>query len=360
MKIYKQSVVRKRIFPLLVIFLCTLAVFHADERARALTLISEATELSMGRAADKQVIAQFGLYDNKPLQLYVNRIGQKLIFELSDRVFSKFFFKVVDSSVINAFALPGGYIYVTRGLLAVCNSEAELAGVLGHEIGHVIYHHGVKQMVRAIGAQILSLGAAIADPENAGQWLMVTTQLFQTINLGYGREAELESDAQGMINMSEAGYNPQNVGRFFRTLRRQEIMTGQSYHSFQASHPETKERIINADMKASSLLRRNKNLKDNRKVFLTHLRGLAYGGRRDRQDSRRYKPRYIDIYTVRPGDTFESIAASELDDKIRAIEIATLNGKREFDSLLPGELLKIVKTGTYPGDKSLRIQPELP
>ncbi|MFQ5716293.1 MAG: LysM peptidoglycan-binding domain-containing protein, partial [Nitrospinales bacterium] len=125
-------------------------------------------------------------------------------------------------------------------------------------------------------------------------------------------------------------------------------------------HPKTMERIINADMKASSLLRRKSNLKDNRKVFLAHLRGLTYGGKKDRHDSRRYKPQYIDIYTVRSGDTFESIAERELGDKTRAIEIATLNGKREFDSILPGELLKIVKTGTYPGDKSLRIQPELP
>ena len=85
--------------------------------------IDKDTELAMGQEADKQVIAQFGLYGDKSLQLYVNEIGQKLVSELSDKEFSKYFFKVVDGSEINAFALPGGYIYVTRGILATINSE---------------------------------------------------------------------------------------------------------------------------------------------------------------------------------------------------------------------------------------------
>ena len=147
---------------------------------------------------------------------------------------------------MNAFALPGGYIYITRGLLSLANDEAEVASVLGHEIGHVIFHHGAKNMIRSIGASILSLGGAIASPKNAGDWIAVSTQFFQQINLGYGREAELESDAQGIVNTFESGYNPANIRSFFKTLRRQEIMSGQSYHSFRASHPDTKRRIVKA------------------------------------------------------------------------------------------------------------------
>lgn len=346
---------------ILAVFFCGLFTFCSWERAVAVPFISEANELAMGQGADKQVIAQYGLYDDKPLQLYVNRIGQKLVSNLADPIFRKFFFKVVDSSVINAFALPGGYIYVTRGILASLNNEAELAGVLGHEIGHVIFHHGAKQMIRSIGASILSLGGAIASPQNAGQWLVVSSQFFQQINLGYGREAELESDAHGIVNLYESGYNPANIGNFFRTLRRQEIMTGQSYHSFYASHPDTKERIVKADMMASSFLRRGKKLVDNREIYLSHIKGLAYGGKRDKRDLQPYdNPQHIDIYEVAPGDTFSSIAEKELGDKNQAPAIATINGRRDTESLKPGEFLKLVKKGTYPGDKTLKIAPELP
>ena len=110
--------------------------------------------------------------------------GRKLVSQLSDKVFSRYYFRVMDSPEINAFALPGGYVYVTRGLLALVNNEAELAGVIGHEIGHIIFHHGAKQMVRSIGAQILALGGAIASPENAGGWLTVSTALFSADKYG--------------------------------------------------------------------------------------------------------------------------------------------------------------------------------
>ncbi len=102
----------------------------------------------MGKEADKQISRQYGIYQDKELQIYVNKVGQKLVSQLSDKIFSNYYFRIVDSSEINAFALPGGYVYVTLGLLAMVNNEAELAGVLGHEIGHIIFHHGVKQMAR--------------------------------------------------------------------------------------------------------------------------------------------------------------------------------------------------------------------
>ena len=134
--------------------------------------------MAMGKGADAQISKQYGIYQDKELQIYVNRIGQNLVSQLSDKVFPRYYFRVVDSSDINAFALPGGYVYVTVGLLALVNSEAELAGVLGHEIGHIIFHHGAKQMVRSIGSTILALGGAIASPKNAGQWLKVSTAMF--------------------------------------------------------------------------------------------------------------------------------------------------------------------------------------
>lgn len=326
----------------------------------AVPFIGKDTELEMGQNADPQVIAQFGLYPDKDLQIYVNQIGQDLVSSLSNPEFDDYFFKVVDSPQINAFALPGGYIYVTRGILAVMNNEAELAGVLGHEIGHVVNHHGAEQMVRSIGAQILAIGGAIASPKNAGPWLAVSTQLFTTINMGYGREAELESDAHGLMNAYEAGYDPKSAIDFFRTLRQQEIMSGQSYHSFQATHPDTKIRIIKGDSLADTIKNRgNKVTKTNRENFLRKIDGLIYGGKRHSKDRREYKPEYIDIYETKAGDTFNSIAVKELDDPQQDLDIAILNGMRMEDKLEPGTLLKLVRKGKPENHQILDLKPDL-
>ena len=345
-----------------VIACCFILIFDC-RISSSVPFISEETELAMGKGADKEITrggpGGYGIYPDKALQLYVDEIGQKLVSELADKVFSRYFFKIVDSPEINAFALPGGYVYVTRGIMAMLNSEAELAGVMGHEIGHVILHHGAKMMLRSIGATILSLGGAIASPQNAGNWLLVSTQMFQQINMGYGREAEMESDAQGIMNSYGAGYNPQGIVNFLKALRRQEIFSGQSYHSFQASHPETKERIITAETLSSSLLKRDGSVTYGRENYLSHLQGLNYGGKRDSRDKRDYKNEYIDIYQVKEGDTFKSIATNELNDPKRDLEIAVLNGKKESDRLVPGELLKLVKEGKY-DNKKLTLSPEKP
>ena len=244
-----------------------LLVLFLPLETHSVPFISQETEIAMGKGADEQITRQYGIYQNKELQLYVNRIGQNLVSQLSDKVFPRYYFRIVDSSEINAFALPGGYVYVTLGLMAMVNSEAELAGVLGHEIGHIIFHHGVRQMVRSIGSQILALGGAIASPKNAGQWLTVSTAMFQQINMGYGREAEIESDEQGILNSMEAGYSPFGMSEFLKSLRRKEIMSGQAYHSFQASHPDTRDRIIKAGLLAGRMSDKEKDVNSYIKVL---------------------------------------------------------------------------------------------
>jgi len=314
----------------------------------------------MGQEADKQVIAQFGLYNDKSLQLYVNEIGQKLVSNLSDKEFSKYFFKVVDSSEINAFALPGGYIYVTRGILATVNSESELAGILGHEIGHVTQHHGAKQIVRTIGAQILAIGAAIANPQNAGEWLMVSSQMFNQINLGYGRDAELESDAHGLLSAYEAGYDPRSMVDFLKGLRQHEMMSGQSYHSFQSTHPDTRERIIKTGSLSESIInRKEKSVTKNRKEYLNYIKGLSFGGKKHRGDRKNYKKKHIDVYQIQPGDSFKSIAVKELGDEREDLTIAVMNGKRLETSLKPGDYLKLIRPGPYHKDTILEIRPDI-
>ena len=312
--------------------------------------------MAMGKGADEQISRQYGIYQNKELQLYVNKIGQHLVSQLSDKVFPRYYFRIVDSSEINAFALPGGYVYVTLGLLAMVNNEAELAGVLGHEIGHIIFHHGAKQIVRSIGSQILALGGAIASPQNAGQWLAVSTAMFQQINMGYGREAEIESDEHGILNSMEAGYSPYGMAGFLKSLRRKEIMSGQSYHAFQATHPDTRDRIVKAGLMAGRM--DDGNEKSYRNRYLNQIRGLKYEGQKHGGDKKRREPKYIDIYEVKKGDTFQSIAAKEMGDKRKDLDISVMNGRKESSQPKPGELLKIVRKGKFKKDKFLHLKPE--
>ena len=332
------------IFSTIVFFLFS---FSLSSPVHSVPFISKKKEIEIGRSGDKQIVFQFGIYQDKSLQLYVNTIGQKLVSKLFNKEFRKFHFKLVDSSEINAFALPGGYVYVTRGLLAALNSESELASVIGHEIAHVTLHHGAKLMIRSIGAQIFSVGGAIASPKNAHKWLAVSTALFQQINMGYGREAELESDLQGILNSVEAGYHPISMVNFLKNLRKHEIMSGQAYHGFQASHPETKERIVKAGTFALSLSQKYTAHIINRNIYLQKLQGLVYGGRKHLKDKNKYKSKYLDIYEVQKGDTLKSISNKIYKDDRHSYEIATINGIKERATLNPGRMLKIIRDGVY-------------
>jgi predicted Zn-dependent protease len=350
----------KKLFFILIIFFIFLFNFILISPSHSVPFISNKKEIQIGQSGNKQIILQYGIYQDKSLQLYINKIGLKLVSKLTNKEFRKFYFQLVDSSEINAFALPGGYIYVTRGLLAALNTESELASVIGHEIAHVTLHHGAKLMLRSIGSQILSLGGAIASPQNAGKWLAISSALFQQINMGYGREAELESDSQGMMNSVEAGYQSVAMVNFLKNLRMQEIMSGQAYHGFQASHPETKERIIKASILASSLSRKYTTSIKNKNDYLLKLKGLVYGGKKNIRDRRQYKPKYLDIYKVQIGDTFKSISQKFYQVDKHGYEISTINGIKENNSsLIQGQVLKIIRDGVYQADNSNIIKSDL-
>lgn len=357
---FSATVMPKKLknFKLLLLPLLAILVLLHPIDTYSVPFISQETEIAMGKGADEQVSRQYGIYQDKELQLYVNRIGQNLVSQLSDKVFPRYYFRIVDSSDINAFALPGGYVYVTLGLMSMVNSEAELAGVLGHEIGHIIFHHGAKQMVRSIGSQILALGGAIASPKNAGQWLAVSTAMSQQILMGYGREAEIESDEHGILNSKEAGYSPFGMSGFLKSLRRKEIMSGQSYHAFQATHPDTRDRIVKAGLLAGRMSNEQESVNSYRSRYLNQIRGLKYEGQKHAGDKKRRQPKYIDIYEVKKGDTFQSIAEKELGNRRKDLDISVMNGRKESSQPKPGELLKLVRNGKYKKDKILHIQPD--
>jgi predicted Zn-dependent protease len=185
---------------------------------RQLALIGEQQEIALGLEAAKGAIAQYGRYDDPELQSYVSSLGQRLA-AASERPELPWTFTVVDDPVVNAFALPGGQIFVTRGILAHFNSEAELASVLGHEIGHVTARHSVEQMSTAQLAN-LGLGVAVMASEDFRPYAGLAFQGMQLMFLKFSRDDESQSDELGLRYMTRAGYDPREMPKMFETLDR--------------------------------------------------------------------------------------------------------------------------------------------
>ena len=218
-------------------------------------MMSEEQELALGQRAAAEVEKNLPLLDeHDPLVKYVDRIGQKLA-AVSDRPNLFYRFHVVDDATVNAFALPGGYIYIHRGLLNHMNSDAEVAAVLGHEIGHVTARHSVQQYSKMqayqLGAMITSMFVPI--PYGADN---LANLLAGAIISGYGRAAELQADELSIRYLARAGYDPHATIGILKTLKRIEDIDAKEkkdageqvevYHGAFASHPETEQRIREA------------------------------------------------------------------------------------------------------------------
>jgi predicted Zn-dependent protease len=211
-----------------------------------------AQEVQLGQQADGEIQGEYGMYSNAQLAAYVTRIGEKVLqySEIrqptapEDRRSTPFTFRVLDSPVVNAFALPGGYIYVTRGLLAHLDNEAQLAVVLGHEIAHVVARHASQSAVRQQGAQlgvlagVLVGAAAGVDGRILEQGMNVLGTGAQLLLLKNGREAEMESDRLGVAYAAKAGYKIADAAAFFRSLARLQEQSGQKLPIYMSSHPD--------------------------------------------------------------------------------------------------------------------------
>ena len=225
-------------------------------------MMSESEELAIGQKVFQQVSQTVPLLPKKdPLAIYVDHVGQKLA-TISDRpeLFYRFF--VVDDKTINAFALPGGYIFIHRGLVNHMNSEAELAAVLGHEIGHVTARHAVKQISRARAYQVgmVMTSIFVPIPQSAGMMgnIMATAMI-----RGYGRDAELQADELSIRYLTRSGYDPHAIIDVLKTLKRLDDIDTlekkdsgdkvEKYHGAFSTHPETSDRIREAVTKAASL-----------------------------------------------------------------------------------------------------------
>ncbi len=181
--------------------------------------LSEQQALQMGAQAQEDVLKAYAVLDDPALQAYVNEVGQRLARQ-SRRPDLPWHFTVVDSPDVNAFSLPGGDVYITRGLLAYLNSEAELASVVGHEIGHVVARHGLR-LQGAVTASDAGPGSVLrpeADHPADAAWLQT---LARTRTAGYGRERELEADRLGAEYLARTGYNPQAMIETIGILKNQ-------------------------------------------------------------------------------------------------------------------------------------------
>ena len=209
---------------------------------RQLMLVDERGEIAMGHDADRQVTARLGLVEDRALQSYVSRVGRRLA-ATAERPELPWSFRVVDDAAVNAFALPGGYVYVTRGLLAHLNSEAELAAVLGHEIGHVTARHSTG---RASQARVAALGlglGALLQPHVARNLDLAEAGL-GVLMLKFGRDDEREADALGVRYLARSEYATDGVLRVLEMLGRVEASQAPaSGRDWLSTHPAADGRV---------------------------------------------------------------------------------------------------------------------
>ncbi len=251
---------------------------------REWSTMSPAQEEALGARTAQQVEEQMGLVDDPELVAYVDAIGQRMA-RRSPRQDVTYKFNVADMPEPNAFALPGGWIYVSRGLLVIANSEAELANVIGHEIGHVAARHADQRQTRATGVGILTaLGAVVAGALGGGEAAQTVGQLGQVAGAGYiasyGRDQERQSDEVGQKLAAESGWDPAGMPAFLATLERVSVLrTGQTRRpSFMDSHPVTAERVRDTDARARELPRAAPApIARNRAEFLARIEGIVVG-----------------------------------------------------------------------------------
>lgn len=245
---------------------------------RDLMLLSESQEVAMGQQADPDIIRYFGLYDNKELQQFINEKGQQMV-AVSHRKNLKYEFKIVDSPVVNAFAIPGGYVYFTRGIMAYLNNEAEFAGVLGHEIGHITARHSAKQYTNQMLAQVGLIAGVLIAPRLA-DYADVAQQGVSLLFLKFGRDAERQSDQLGVEYSTKINYDARQMADFFGTLKQLEAQSGtEEVPDFLSTHPNPGDRQRDVGKAATEWRKKVNatNLKVNRDSYLRMIDGIVYG-----------------------------------------------------------------------------------
>ena len=319
------------------------------------TVMSQGREISIGEEQHQQLLAQGASYDDPQLQAYIDRVGQRLV-KSSDSPDQVFTFTVLDSPDINAFAMPGGFIYMNRGLLAYLDNEAELAGVLAHEIGHVTARHSARQQTASITNQVVAATAYIltgsgdlADASN-----MYGTELVR----GYGREHELEADGLGAKYMYNAGYDPDSLLEVIGVLKDQEQFqrvkaksTGKpvaSYHGLYATHPRNDQRLQTVIRTAGDLS--SGEALENPAVpgeFRQHLEGVVWGPSvaGQRAENRYFHNKLGFSFEHPPGWQVKAVAREIIASAPDGSASVTLTVRRRDQAATPRSVLETAATG---------------
>jgi predicted Zn-dependent protease len=243
---------------------------------RELMLLSDSDEIDLGRQTDAEIVQEYGILEDPKLTAYLNDFCQRLG-RVSHRPKLSYHFKVVDASVVNAFAVPGGYVYFSRGILATLNNEAELAGVMGHEIGHIAARHSAKQYSRAQLAQVgLGVGSLINLPVLSGLAQLGAGMLF----LRFSRDNEREADDLGVEYASKLGYDSAELASFFETLERMNPGSDRSgLPGWFSTHPSPQDRVQVVRDRAKEWQRKLglRDLRINQEPYLRRIDGILFG-----------------------------------------------------------------------------------
>jgi predicted Zn-dependent protease len=258
------------------------------------TVMDEQSEIAAGAKAHPQVIAEFGAYDNPQVQAYVNDLGQRLA-KASHRPELEWHFTVLDSPDINAFALPGGYVYITRGIMAYMESEADLAGVTGHEIGHVTARHGsqraTRQQAAGLGVLAATILGAVLESGGVPGAANAASQASQGVAAGYiakySRAQETQADTLGAAYLAGVNYDPHNMVDVIKVLERQERFAVEQARAegraprqgsdWLASHPTSEERLRDITRVASEYEAKTTFGDDGRASYLQVINGIPFG-----------------------------------------------------------------------------------
>ncbi|MFZ2218812.1 MAG: M48 family metalloprotease [Rhodoferax sp.] len=271
---------------------CGNAVLNPVSGQAERSVMSESAEVAEGQKGHQQVLQEYGVVKDAGLQAYVNELGQRLA-KQSHRNNLQWHFTVLDSPEINAFALPGGYVYVTRGIMAYMEDEADLAGVIGHEIGHVTARHGAQRATRqqdaGLGVLAATLLGAVLESQGMSGAGQLASDVSQSVASGYiasyGREQELQSDQLGAEYLARSNYDPQNMVNVITVLKNQERFAADQARaegrpvaegsSWLASHPSNEERLRNITQLAAQYKGRYNN--EGRARYLSAINGMDFG-----------------------------------------------------------------------------------
>ena len=227
-----------------------------------LNIFTDKEEIALGKQFSQEIEKELTIYQDLVIAEYIDKLGQRLAL-YSRRKNIPYYFKVVDTEVVNAFALPGGYLYVNLGLIRATENESELAGVIGHEIGHVVGKHGAKQLTRQLGIAAVVQLMLGKDPNKMAE--IVAGIVASGSMMKYSRNAEREADGYGVEELYNSGIDPEGLATFFEKLFEMQKREPTQLEQIFSTHPPTTERVANVRKQISQLPKKANLAKDSRR-----------------------------------------------------------------------------------------------